>query len=89
MDISVVRFSFWRYFMALGGGGGKEGRLCCGEGRGWGGVINFLIINSENLDDEAASRRHASKDENRRAAEEYEAYFARGPGGHGGGRMRE
>ena len=37
----------------------------------------------------AASRRHASKDENRRAAEEYEAYFARGPGGHGGGRMRE
>ena len=23
------------------------------------------------------------------AAEEYEAYFARGPGGHGGGRMRE
>ncbi len=36
----------------------------------------------------AASRRHASKDENRRAAEEYEAYFARGPGGHGGGRMR-
>jgi hypothetical protein len=36
----------------------------------------------------AASRRHASKDENRRAAEEYEAYFARGPGGHGGGKMR-
>ena len=37
----------------------------------------------------AAPRRHASKDENRRAAVEYEAYFARGPGGHGGGRMRE
>ena len=48
-------------------------------------------ISLKNLDDgaAAASRRHASKDANRRAAEEYEAYFARGPGGHGGGKMRE
>jgi hypothetical protein len=37
----------------------------------------------------AASRRHASKDANRRAAEEHEAYFARAPGGHCGGKMRE
>ena len=37
----------------------------------------------------AESRRHASQDADRRAAEEYEAYFARGPGGHGGGKMRE
>jgi hypothetical protein len=28
-------------------------------------------------------------DANWRAAEEYEANFARGPGGHGGGKMRE
>jgi hypothetical protein len=36
----------------------------------------------------AASRRQASRDADRRAAEEYEAYFARGPGGHGGGKTR-
>ena len=37
----------------------------------------------------ASRRRTAAKEAGRMAAEEYEAYFARGMGGHGGGRPRQ
>ena len=37
----------------------------------------------------ACRRRTDAKEADRRAAEEYEAYFARGQGGHGGGRSRQ